>query len=289
MTLQPEIKAFFDQDTSTLSYVAHDPETLSAVIIDSVLDYDQNSACTSTTSADRILTYVSLQKLNVEWILETHIHADHLTAAPYLKAALGARIGIGARVREVQKSFKTIFNSDASFATDGSQFDHLFEDGETFPIGSIEGRTLHTPGHTPACLTYLIGSAAFIGDTLFAPDYGTARCDFPGGDAKQLYRSIQKFFQLPDETRLFLCHDYQLKGRELIWETPLADQKLHNIHIHSGVSEAEFIALRTARDQTLQVPTLILPAVQINMRGGHFPPAEENDISYLKIPMNTFQ
>ncbi len=287
MTAQPEIKVFFDQETFTLSYVVHDPDTRRAAIIDSVLNYDPKAARTSTASAEGILEYVAAQGLTVAWILETHVHADHLTAAPYLQEKLGARTGIGAHVGGVQHTFKTIFNAEDEFPTDGSQFDHLFHDGEAFSIGALEARVLHTPGHTPACITYLIGSNAFIGDTLFSPDYGTARCDFPGGDARQLYQSIQKLFQLPDNTNYFLCHDYMPNGRELLWQTPLTDQRENNIHIHQGVSETEFIAMRTARDKALEAPVLILPAVQVNMRGGHLPPAEENDITYLKIPVNT--
>ncbi len=287
MTVQPEIKAFFDQETFTLCYVVHDPDTLAAAIIDSVLDYNPKAARISTASAECVLEYVAARGLNVAWILETHVHADHLTAAPYLQEKLGARTGIGSHVGEVQQTFKSIFHAEESFATDGSQFDHLFDDGETFSIGGLEVRVLHTPGHTPACVTYIIGAAAFVGDTLFAPDYGTARCDFPGGDAKQLYQTIQTLFQLPETTDFFLCHDYMPDGRAVLWKTPLADQRAHNIHIHDGISETEFIAMRTARDKTLEAPALILPAVQVNMRGGHLPPPEVNGITYLKIPVNT--
>jgi len=287
MTSHPQVKAFFDPETFTLSYVVHDPDTRHALVIDPVLNYEPQAAHTSSASADAMLEHISAHDLNVAWILETHVHADHLTATPSLKEKLGARTGIGAHVGEVQKIFKGIFNAGEDFVTDGSQFDHLFEDGETFSVGGLTVRILHTPGHTPACITYIIGDAAFVGDTIFAPDYGTARCDFPGGDAAQLYQSIQKLFQLPENTRFFLCHDYLPNGRAVVWETALADQRAQNIHIHDGISEKEFVVMRNSRDKGLEAPALILPAVQVNMRGGVFPSPEENGITYLKIPINT--
>jgi len=282
----PRIEAFFDPATSTLSYVVSDPSTARAAILDSVLDYDPKSGRTKHESADRLVAYVRERGLTVDWILETHAHADHLTAAPYLKARLGGRIAIGTHIRTVQGVFKALFNAEPGFATDGSQFDHLFEEGETFRIGSLEVRVMHTPGHTPACLTYVIGDAAFVGDTLFMPDYGTARCDFPGGDAATLYRSIRKVLSLPPETRLFMCHDYRPGGRELRWETTVAAERRENVHVRDGISEQEFVAMRTERDATLDMPVLILPSVQVNMRAGALPPAESNGISYLKIPVD---
>jgi glyoxylase-like metal-dependent hydrolase (beta-lactamase superfamily II) len=234
-----------------------------------------------------VIDFVEAEGLEIEWILETHVHADHLTAAPYLKGKLGGRTAIGARIGTVQGVFKKIFNAEDSFATDGRQFDKLFEDGETFKIGNLTAQVMHTPGHTPACSTYVIGDAAFVGDTLFMPDYGTARCDFPGGDARQLYRSIQKILALPPETRLFLCHDYKAPGRdEYVWETTVANEKAKNIHVHDGISEEAFVKMRSARDKTLQMPMLILPSVQVNMRAGELPPAEDNGVRYLKIPVD---
>lgn len=280
------VEGFFDPTTSTISYVTSDPKTGHAAIIDSVLDYDPKSGRTSTKSADVVIDYVRSRGLTIDWLLETHAHADHLSAAPYLKEKLGGSIGIGAHIRSVQSTFKKIFNPEPEFRTDGSQFDHLFEDGETFQIGSLQVCVMHVPGHTPACIAYLIGDAAFIGDTLFMPDYGTARADFPGGDARSLYRSIRKILSLPPMTRLFLCHDYQPGGREPKWETTVAEQRASNVHVHDRVTEDQFIRMRTERDKTLAMPVLILPAVQINMRAGHLPPPEDNGISYLKIPLN---
>ena len=285
--MNPEIKTFFDEATFTATHVVWDPETKKAAIVDSVKDYDPKSGRTKTTSADAVIDFVKAQGLSVEWILETHVHADHLTAAPYLKAKLGGKTAIGARINTVQGVFKKIFNAEEGFATDGRQFDELFEDGATFKIGKLEAKVLHTPGHTPACSTYVIGNAAFVGDTLFMPDYGTARCDFPGGDARQLYRSIQKILALPPETRLFLCHDYKAPGRdEYVWETTVAAEKAKNIHVHDGISEDDFVKMRTERDKTLQMPVLILPSVQVNMRAGEMPPAEDNGVRYLKIPVD---
>lgn len=287
MTRQPDVKAFFDPATNTVSYVVCDPQTKQAAIVDSVLDYDPKSGRTSKASADAVIAFVREQGLTVQWILETHVHADHLSAAPYLKDQVGGTLAIGSNIRTVQDVFGKVFNAGTEFARDGSQFDRLFEDGEVFQLGSIEARALHTPGHTPACMTYVIGDAAFVGDTLFMPDYGTARCDFPGGDAHVLYRSIQTLYALPDETRLFLCHDYLPEGRDTYqWETTIGAQKAGNIHVHRGVSEAEFVKMRTERDATLAMPVLILPSVQVNMRAGHFPPADENGLTYLKIPVD---
>ena len=285
--MQPRVQAFFDPATYSYSYVVTDPATKRCAIVDPVLDYDPASGRTSRASADRLIAYVREQGLTVDWLLETHVHADHLSAAPYLQQALGGRIAIGDRITTVQRTFAELFNAEPEFRTDGSQFDHLFRDGERFKVGSIEARAIHTPGHTPACMTYVIGDAAFVGDTLFMPDYGTARCDFPGGDARTLYRSIQKLFALPDQTRLFMCHDYKAPGRdEFRYETTVAEQRAHNVHVHDGISEDEFVAMRAARDTTLAMPSLILPAVQVNMRGGRLPPAEANGRRYLKIPLD---
>jgi glyoxylase-like metal-dependent hydrolase (beta-lactamase superfamily II) len=286
---RPDVDGFFDEATFTVSYVVSDPETRHCAIVDSVLDYNPNSARTSHTSADQIIEYVRDNALKVEWILETHVHADHLSAAPYLKQQMGGRIGIGANITTVQKVFGKIFNAGLKFPTDGRQFDHLFKDGEAFRVGNLEGRAMHTPGHTPACMTYVIGDAAFVGDTLFMPDYGTARCDFPGGDAQQLYRSIQRILALPDETRLFLCHDYKAPGRDKYrWETTVGEERRHNVHVHEGISEDEFVRMRTERDKTLDMPRLILPSVQVNMRAGHLPPPEDNGVRYLRIPLDVF-
>lgn len=283
----PDITAFFDEDTFTVSYVVCDPETRACAIVDSVLDYDPASGRTSTSSADRIIDFVKEHELTVEWILETHVHADHLSAAPYLKEKLGGRIGIGEEIRTVQDVFGKIFNAGTEFQRDGSQFDHLFTDEEIFKIGTLEASVLHTPGHTPACLTYVIEDAAFVGDTLFMPDFGTARTDFPGGDARTLYRSIRKVLCLPPETRLFMCHDYKAPGRdEYAWETTVAEERANNIHANDSISEDEFVAMREERDATLGMPRLILPSVQVNMRAGELPPAEDNGVQYLKIPFN---
>ena len=285
-TATPSVAGFFDPATFTISYVVADPGTKRAAIVDPVLDFDPKSARTRTSSADEIIAYVRSQDLRVEWLLETHAHADHLSAAPYLKDKLGGKLAIGKHIAAVQKIFKSVFNAEPAFATDGRQFDHLFEDGEVFAIGNLEARVMHTPGHTPACVTYVVGDAAFVGDTLFMPDYGSARCDFPGGDARTLYRSIRKILALPGQTRLFMCHDYMPGGREPRWETTVAEQQANNIHVHAGIGEEEFVARRTARDKTLEMPVLILPSVQINMRAGRFPPPEANGVSYLKLPLN---
>ena len=281
------VKTFFDEDTFTASHLVCDEGAKKCAIIDSVLDYDAASGRTSTASADAIIDYIGRNDLTVEWILETHVHADHLTAAPYLKEKLGGKTGIGSQVGVIQETFGKIFNAESGFQTDGSQFDKLFADGETFKVGDIKAEFIHTPGHTPACSTIVIGDAAFVGDTLFMPDYGTARCDFPGGDARTLYRSIQKIFDLPDKTRLFMCHDYKAPGRgEFAWETTVAEQRAKNIHIRDGVSEDEFVAMREERDKGLAMPKLLLPSVQVNMRAGAMPPPEENGFSYLKTPVN---
>ena len=286
---RPDVDGFFDEATFTVSYVVSDPETRRCAIVDSVLDYNPNSARTSHTSVDQIIEYVRDNGLQVEWILETHVHADHLSAAPYVKQQLGGHIGIGANITTVQKVFGKIFNAGLEFPSDGRQFDYLFKDGETFTLGNLEGRAMHTPGHTPACMTYVIGDAAFVGDTLFMPDYGTARCDFPGGDAQQLYRSIQRILALPDETRVFLCHDYKAPGRDTYrWETTVGEERRHNVHVHEGISEDEFVRMRTERDKTLDMPRLILPSVQVNMRAGHLPPPEDNGVRYLRIPLDVF-
>lgn len=281
------IKAFFDQSSYTVTYVAHDAETKSAAIIDSVLDFDPASGRTSFDSADEVVTYVSEQGLTVEWLLETHAHADHLSAAPYLQEKLGGKIAIGEHIVTVQDVFGKLFNAGTEFQRDGSDFDHLFADGDTFKIGNIDVTVMHVPGHTPACIAYVVGDAVFVGDTMFMPDYGTARVDFPGGDARKLYRSMRRILSLPDTTRLFMCHDYLPANRtEYVWETTVAEERKHNIHAHDGVSEDEFVKMRTERDKTLDMPRLILPSVQVNMRAGHLPPAEDNGVRYLKLPLN---
>lgn len=284
------VEGFFDAATSTVSYIVFDPSTRHCALIDSVLDYDPKSGHTSTASADRLIARVAELDAKVEWILETHVHADHLTAAPTLQEKLGGAIGIGARIATVQEVFGKLFNAGTDMARDGSQFDHLFEDGEQFTLGRLTCRALHTPGHTPACMTYVISndthSAAFVGDTLFMPDYGTARCDFPGGDARILFRSINKVLSLPPDTLLYLCHDYQPEGRAVQFVTTVADERANNIHVRNGISEEEFVTMRRKRDATLDMPTLILPSVQVNMRAGHFPEPEANGVRYLKIPLN---
>ncbi|GMG87565.1 MBL fold metallo-hydrolase [Biformimicrobium ophioploci] len=284
-----KIEGFFDPATYTISYVVSDEATKHCAIIDSVLDYCPDSGRTGTDSADRILAYIAENDLKPRWILETHIHADHLSAAPYLKEKLGGKTGIGNRIQEVQQCFGDLFNAEAGFHRDGSQFDSLFADGTEIPLGQSVIRVMHTPGHTPACTTYVVEDAAFVGDTLFMPDYGTARCDFPGGDARQLYQSIQKIFTLPDSTRLFMCHDYLAPGREdYRWETTVAEERAQNVHIGNGVSEDEFAEYRERRDKTLSLPKLMLPSVQVNMRAGEMPPPEDNGKRYLKIPVNLF-
>ena len=284
---RPVVRSFFDEATFTATHVVHDPATQRAAIIDSVLDFDQPSGRTSTTSADAVIAYVRDAGLTVDWLLETHAHADHLSAAPYLQGHVGGKIVIGQEILTVQQVFGGIFNEGADFARDGSQFDVLMGDGHRFSIGDIPAIALHVPGHTPACLAYVIGDAVFVGDTLFMPDYGTARADFPGGDARTLFRSIQRLMQLPDATRVFLCHDYKAPNREqFIWETTIGAERTANVHVHAGVSEDEFVAMREARDATLGMPRLILPSIQITMRAGHWPAPEDNGTRYLKLPLN---
>jgi len=282
----PIVHGIFDPATWTMTYVVYEQEGGACAIIDSVLDYDPKSGRTSTQSADQVVDFVQEKKLQVQWILETHAHADHVTAAPYLKAQLGGQTGIGDHITSVQQVFKGIFNLEESFQTDGSQFDRLLDADETFAIGNLTARVLYVPGHTPACVAYQIGDAVFVGDTLFMPDVGSARCDFPGGCAKTLYASARKILSLPDHTRLFMCHDYPPNDRAVRFETSVAEQRAHNIHLHDGISETEFVRMRTERDATLAMPVLILPAVQVNIRAGEFPPKDSNGVSYLKIPLN---
>lgn len=285
--MSPDMNAFFDDATNTISYVVRDPASANCAIIDSVLDFDYASGRTDTASADRIADFVRDNGLQVDWILESHVHADHLSAAPYLQAELGGRIGIGDRIRVVQDTFGKVFNEGTEFQRDGSQFDALFKEGDSVHIGQLRVDILHTPGHTPACLTYVIGDAAFVGDTMFMPDFGTARVDFPGGSADDLYDSIQKILALPDATRIFVGHDYKAPGREhYAWETSVAEQKAGNVHIGAGKDRADFIETRTKRDAELAMPKLIVPSLQVNMRAGQMPPAEDNGVSYLKVPVN---
>ena len=282
-----QVRSFFDEATFTVTHVLSDPASGKAAIIDSVLDFDPASGRTSTSSADAVIAYIRDKDLEVEWLLETHAHADHLSAAPYLQEQLGGKLAIGRHILTVQETFGKIFNEGTRFARDGSQFDHLFDEGDRFSVGSISAIALHVPGHTPADMAYVIGDAVFIGDTLFMPDYGSARADFPGGDAHVLYRSVRRLLSLPESTRLFLCHDYKAPGRDTYaWETTVAEQRSGNVHLHDGISEDDFVAMRKARDATLDMPRLILPSIQVNMRGGHFPEPEENGVSYLKLPLN---
>lgn len=286
-TAAPHVECFFDQATFTATYVVHDPATKHAAIIDSVLDFDHASGRTSYTSADAVVAYVEREGLRVDWLLETHAHADHLSAAPYLQEKLGGELVIGAQIVTVQNVFGKIFNEGTRFARDGSQFDRLLVDGDTLAIGEIPLIALHVPGHTPADMAYVIGDAVFTGDTMFMPDYGSARADFPGGDARQLYRSVRRLMALPDEARVFLCHDYKAPNRDhFVWETTMLAERVGNVHIHEGVSEEEFVAMRTQRDATLDMPRLILPSIQVNIRGGHLPEPEENGVRYLKLPID---
>ncbi len=281
----PIIRAFFDQPTNTISYLVSDPVTRRAAVIDPVLDFDQRDGTVDVRSVEAILAAAKEDKLAIEWVLETHAHADHLSGAPYIKSRTGARIGIGEHIKDVQRIFRPVFNAE-DLRTDGSDFDRLFADGETFGIGELVVEVLHTPGHTPADLSYKIGDAVFVGDTLFMPDYGTARADFPGGDAGQLYRSIQRLLRLPDETRLFMCHDYKAPGRDdYAWETTVRDEREHNVHLRGGVTEEAFVAMRQSRDATLSAPTLLLPSIQVNIRAGRFPKAESNGVHYLQLPV----
>lgn len=285
MNAKPEIRSFFDQATYTITHLVSDPATGQAAVIDPVLDYDHRSGATSHASADRVLAAAEESGLKIAWILETHAHADHLSAAPYLKSRTGAQVGIGEHIREVQRIFAPVFNLD-DISGDGREFDRLFADGESFPLGRLQVEVLHTPGHTPACVSYRIGDAVFVGDTIFMPDYGTARTDFPGGSATTLYRSIQRLLSLPDDTRLFLCHDYKAPGRDhYAWETTVADQRARNVHLRNGVGEQDFVTMREQRDATLPVPVLLLPSVQVNIRAGRLPEPEDNGTRYLKIPL----
>jgi len=284
--VNPEVTAFLDEVTNTLTYVVADPETGQCAVIDPVLDYDLTAGRTSTTSVDAVIEFIEANKLSLDLVLETHVHADHLSAAPVLKKRLQARTAIGDNITAIQEAFTGIFNLD-DVATDGSQFDLLLADGDEFPVGDIQAKVMHTPGHTPACVTFVIGDAVFVGDTLFMPDFGTARCDFPGGDAEALYDSIQKIFELPNEARLFMCHDYKAPGRdEYAWETSVAEQRKHNIHINDGISKQEFVDFRTGRDSQLGMPKLIIPSIQVNICAGDMPGPEGNGVSYLKVPVD---
>ncbi len=284
--IKPRVHGIFDPATWTVTYVVYEKEGSECAVIDSVLDYDPKSGRTRTNSADKVIAFVREKQLKLTWILETHAHADHLTAAPYLQQHLGGKTAIGDHISTVQQVFKGVFNLEPEFAADGSQFDHLLKDGETFSIGALSVSTMFVPGHTPACVAYQIGDAVFVGDTMFMPDVGTARCDFPGGDARTLYASVRKILSLPDETRLFMCHDYPPNDRPVVFETTVGEQRRKNIHVHDGISETQFVEMRSKRDATLEMPVLILPSVQVNIRAGHLPPAEPNGVSYLKIPMN---
>ena len=288
MTLSsgPEVKGFFDQDSGTISYVVHDRSSKEAAVIDSVLDFDYASGTIGYELADDIIGYVQAQSLNVSWHIETHVHADHLSAAPYLQDRLGGKIMISEQITAVQKIFGKVFNAGTEFERDGSQFDRLLEDGDNYALGQLTGYAIHTPGHTPACMAHVIGDAVFVGDTLFMPDGGTARADFPGGDARTLYQSIQKILALPGDTRLFVCHDYMPGGREVAWQSTVAEQKQKNIHIGGGISEDAFVEMRETRDASLSMPKLIMPSIQVNMRAGHLPPGEDNGEVYLKVPVS---
>jgi glyoxylase-like metal-dependent hydrolase (beta-lactamase superfamily II) len=283
---QPIVKAFFDPGTWTFTYVVYEKPNTPCVVIDSVLNYDPKSGRTNTKSADEVIAFIKEQGLSLEWILETHAHADHLSAAPYIQKQLGGKIAIGSHIQDVQKVFKGIFNLEPGFAVNGSQFDFLIEEGKEIHVGNLRIKPLFVPGHTPACMAYEIGDAIFVGDTLFMPDVGTARCDFPGGSAKTLYQSVKKILSYPDNTRLFMCHDYPPNNRPIAYESTVGEEKKKNIHIHEGVSEEQFIEIRTKRDKTLEMPVLILPSIQLNIRAGHPPPAESNGKTYLKIPFN---
>jgi glyoxylase-like metal-dependent hydrolase (beta-lactamase superfamily II) len=284
--MRPMVQSFHDPVTGTVTHVVYEKAGSACAIVDPVLDYEARSGRTRTIAAAKVLGFVREQGLKPEWILETHAHADHLSAAPWLREQLGGRVAIGCDITRVQGVFKRLFNLEPEFATDGRQFDRLFGDGDSFPIGALEAQVLAMPGHTPACIAYQVGDAVFIGDTLFMPDIGTARCDFPGGDATQMYHSIRRLLALPGETRLFVCHDYPPAGREPRWESTVAEQRASNIHMHDGVTAEDFVAMRTARDATLEMPQLILPSVQVNIRAGQLPPREDNGVAYLKIPVN---
>ena len=284
--VKPEVTAFFDPRTNTISYVVRDPGSKACAIVDSVMDFDYAAGRISYESADKIIDFVRGEGLDVQWLIETHVHADHLSAAPYIQQKLGGKIGIGEKIVTVQNTFGKVFNEGTEFQRDGSQFDRLFADGDTYEIGGMKAFAIHTPGHTPACMTHVIGDAAFVGDTLFMPDGGSARADFPGGDARTLYRSIRRVLSLPGQMRLFMCHDYGPNNREIRWETTVADERAHNIHVRDGISEDEFVKMREARDATLDMPKLIIPSLQVNMRGGELPPADEEGKRFLKVPIN---
>ena len=284
--VKPQVTAFFDPRTNTISYVVRDPGSKACAIVDSVMDFDYAAGRISYESADKIIDFVRGEGLDVQWLIETHVHADHLSAAPYIQQKLGGQIGIGEKIVTVQNTFGKVFNEGTEFQRDGSQFDRLFADGDTYEIGGMKAFAIHTPGHTPACMTHVIGDAAFVGDTLFMPDGGSARADFPGGDARTLYRSIRRVLSLPGEMRLFMCHDYGPNNREIRWETTVADERAHNIHVRDGISEDEFVKMREARDATLDMPKLIIPSLQVNMRGGELPPADEEGKRFLKVPIN---
>jgi glyoxylase-like metal-dependent hydrolase (beta-lactamase superfamily II) len=286
LSLRPEVTSFFDVDTNTLSYVVRDHASRACAVVDSVLDFDYAAGRIGYRSANAIIAFIRQHDLALEWLIETHVHADHLSAAPYIQAALGGRIGIGERITVVQNEFGKVFNEGTEFQRDGSQFDHLFADGDSYTIGTMPAFAMHTPGHTPACMTHIVGDAAFVGDTLFMPDGGTARADFPGGDARQLYNSTKRVLALPPETRLFMCHDYGPNGRAIKWETTVAEERAHNIHVGDDVSEDEFVTMREMRDATLAMPRLIIPAIQVNMRGGRLPPVEADGKPFLKVPVN---
>jgi glyoxylase-like metal-dependent hydrolase (beta-lactamase superfamily II) len=286
LSLKPDVTAFFDLPTNTVSYVVRDPNSNACAIVDSVMDIDYAAGRISYESADKIIAFVKEHGLKVEWLIETHAHADHLSAAPYIQGKLGGRLGIGENIKVVQNVFGKIFNEGTEFQRDGSQFDRLFKEGDTYRIGGMEAFAMLTPGHTPACMTHVVGNAAFVGDTLFMPDGGTARADFPGGDAHVLYKSIKRVLSLPPEVRLFMCHDYGPGGREIKWETTVAEERAHNIHVRDGVSEEEFVKMRTARDATLELPKLIIPSIQVNMRGGNLPEPDESGKRHLKVPIN---
>lgn len=286
-TVKPEVTAFFDPPTNTISYIVKDPASNACAIVDSVMDIDYASGHITYDGADKIIEYVKDNDLKVEWLIETHVHADHLSAAPYIQQHVGGKLGIGENIIVVQDTFGKIFNEGTEFQRDGSQFDALFKDGDSYKIGNMTANAMHTPGHTPACMTHVVGNAAFVGDTLFMPDGGSARADFPGGDARTLYHSIQRVLSLPGETRLFMCHDYGPNGRDIQWETTVEDEKEHNIHVGHGKTEDEFVAMREARDATLAMPKLIIPSLQVNMRGGNLPPKDKDGKTYLKVPVNT--
>jgi glyoxylase-like metal-dependent hydrolase (beta-lactamase superfamily II) len=286
LSVKPEVKGFFDPATNTISYVVKDPASPSCAIVDSVMDIDYAAGRITYDHADELIAHVRANGLTLEWLIETHVHADHLSAAPYIQRHLGGKIGIGRNITEVQDTFGKVFNEGTEFQRDGSQFDRLFDDGDRYKVGEMVCTAMHTPGHTPACMTHIMGDAAFVGDTLFMPDGGSARADFPGGDAGQLYDSIQKVLALPDETRLFMCHDYGPNGRDIRWETTVGDEKAHNIHVGKGTTREAFVAMRTSRDKTLAMPKLIIPSLQVNMRGGDLPPADEEGKRFLKVPIN---